>query len=298
MKTVNLPAYAKVNLYLDIVGRSGGYHMLDTIVSTIGLCDRVIVSERSDGEICVSVSKGLFSERASENDNAYKAAMLFKKTFSTRGANVTLRKKIPEGGGVGGSSADISATLKALAAVYGIKDDLKPLADSLGSDSGYLLSGGYARLRGRGDLVESLDIDKKLYMTIITAEGGVSTPRCFERYDENPSRPRPEMADKLLTALYGDFSEKETCYNALYAPACTINKQVEQAYNALKDLSPRAVSMSGSGSSVFAIFDTMELCLWAKNKLMKSFKRVFVTETLSREEIAREEAAALRLSSI
>lgn len=291
MKTVTVNGYAKLNLFLDVVGAKNGYHLLDTVVATVDVNDKLALSSRNDGKIALNCSRGLFVSRLSEDNNAYKAAKLFRETFNTPGVTVTLKKNIPVGSGMGGSSADIAAVLRGMAELYDVSDDLKPLADSLGSDSGYLLTGGFARLKGRGELVESLDCDVKLYAVVVTADGGVNTTECFRRFDGFTDSGTDKMADDLISALKrGDYTS-DMFYNALTFAACSINPEIGKVLDDVKSLSPRAVSMSGSGSSVFGIFDTPELVLWASSKLKKKYKNVFSVQTLSREELKKQQSS-------
>ena len=139
-------AYAKINLSLNVYQSENGYHALDSVVTTIDLYDTITVSKRKDDKMNV-VMRGIGEEFLyGENNNAYKAAKLFQQTFATKGADITVIKNIPISGGLGGSSADVAGVLKALKKLYAVEEDVKPLADKLGSDSGYLLTGGFARL--------------------------------------------------------------------------------------------------------------------------------------------------------
>lgn len=289
MKTVTAYGYAKVNLFLDIVGVKDGFHQLDTLVTTIDLKDKITLSARKDDLITVKERSGLYSVNLNKQDNnAYKSALSFTRAFSTCGVDITISKQIPIGSGLGGSSADISAVLLGMKKLYNIDADVKPLADDLGSDSGYLLTGGYARLNGKGDKVCNLDLKNKLYFVIIHASGGVNTKECFSLYDSFNVSQVENGVNNLITALEGGFYDKTHFYNALYKPATLINKNVQDAYNDLASLSPRAVCMSGSGSSVYAIFDTPEFCLWAKSKLKRKYPNIILAESLTQKEIAKE----------
>lgn len=289
MKTLHLKTYAKVNLFLDIVGVKDGFHLLDTVVASVNLYDEITLSKRKDDKIVLKTPVGLYSlGDETDNNNAYKAAKLFADTFKTGGVDITLKKNIPVGGGLGGSSADIAGVLSGMKKLYDIQESVKPLADSLGSDSGYMLSGGYARLTEKGNVVEQLDLDKKLYMVVIPAEGGVNTAECYKLSDGCGQKPVLNGSERLIEHLKNDKIVYEDFYNALYAPAVILNKNVKTAFDALNSLSPSAVSMSGSGSSVFAIFDTFELCMWAHSKIKYRFKNAFVTETLSFKELNKK----------
>lgn len=290
MKTVKIKAYAKVNLFLDIVGTDNGYHMLDTVVTTVSLFDTLTLSARKDKKILLKTVGGFYSHKvlsADEENNAYKAAAAFIEAFDTNGVDITLDKDIPIGSGMGGSSADIAAVLNGMESIYHTGGNLKEIADKLGSDSGYMLSGGYARLKGRGEQVENLDINKKLYFFVITADGGVNTTECYKRYDALDKQPVKATADGLIEQLKGASLDGTNFYNALYAPAVTLNENVKKAYEFIESLSPIATLMSGSGSSVYGVFDTIELCEWAQSKARYKFKKTFVLESLTQGEMKK-----------
>lgn len=285
MRTCRVKAYAKVNLFLDIVGTNNGYHDLDTVVVTVNVFDNVSVTRRKDDKIVLKTGGGLYFVCDNEDNNAYKAAKAFCDAFNTNGVDISISKNIPVGSGLGGSSADIAGVLKAMKKLYGIEEDIKPLADSLGSDSGYLLTGGYARLLGRGDKVEPLDIDKKLYILVAPSKGGCNTRECFKEYDSSPLSPVEGGADRLIENLKSNKVVGSDFYNALYPAACRVNDRILSVYELIASLSPSAAFMSGSGSSVCAIFETPELCYWALEKVRKLSRYAFVTETLSSGEL-------------
>ena len=288
MKTVRQRAYAKLNLFLDITGVENGYHILDTVVTTVNLFDTVTVTARRDKKIVLRSAGSLYSLNVlsdNESNNAYKAAKAFIDEFSVNGVDITLNKNIPVGGGMGGSSADIAAVINAMEKLYQTGGDIKALADSLGSDSGYMLTGGYARLKGRGEIVENLDIDKKLHFFVIQADGGVNTGECYKKFDETPRESVTATADGLISQLSGGTLDASNFYNALYSPAVSINPNVEKAYEFISGLCPTATLMTGSGSCVFGVFDTRELCEWAQSKAKYIFKNTFVLESLSSNEL-------------
>ena len=122
METVRVNAHAKINLTLDVVGAEGGYHALDSLVATVALRDRIAATRRRDGRIVLHMH-GMGCERIPPaRNNAVLAAEQFVAAFHTTGADISVYKKIPVGGGFGGSSADAAGVLRALAALYGIAD--------------------------------------------------------------------------------------------------------------------------------------------------------------------------------
>lgn len=287
MNTVKEKGYAKVNLFLDVLSKTEEFHEIDTVVASVNLFDTVTVSKRKDDKIILRTNDSYYS-LPKENNNAVKAAKLFQTTFNTKGVDIFLNKKIPVGGGLGGSSADISATLKAMKKLFDIKEDVKPLADLLGSDSGYMLSGGFARLKGRGEKVELLDFGNlKLHLLIAVPNEGVSAKDAYLTYDLSPLKKIENGAEKIVESLSLKRVLKDDFYNALYQSSCKINPQIMDVYRLIASLSPNAVVMSGSGSAVFGVFETKELCEWAKNKLKHEKLKLYVTETVTREEMSK-----------
>ena len=288
MNTASVNAQAKLNLTLDVLGAENGYHMLDSLVCTVDLSDRVVAKKRKDGLIAVTM-RGMGSESIPpEENNAQKAGEAFVSAFGTCGAEITVYKNIPIGGGLGGSSADAAGVLKAMARLYGIGDGqaLKSLADGLGSDTGYLLQGGFARLRGRGNLVEPLGEAPPLNVLLLLPAGGVSTAECYKKCDTYAkSQPHTERALEWLRTGNAEWAAK-LFYNDLYPAACALNPDVEKALFALREFSPWGASMTGSGSGVFAVFETRELCEWAKSRY-RGKCRAYVLKTTNMRERER-----------
>ena len=276
-------AYAKINLSLNVYESVGGYHDLDSIVTTIDLYDVITATKRRDDKIVVKM-RGIGEDVLSgSNNNAYKAAVLFKETFNTKGMDITVTKHIPLGGGLGGSSADVAGVLNALKKLYDVADDVKPLADRLGSDSGYLLTGGFARLGGRGEKVTKIDSEADFYVVLVYSGGGVNTAECFKLYDQMKTDKKPSDNQKLEEAIkVGDIKAiASEVGNDLSIPAQRLCEDVEKNLNAIKALSPLCASVSGSGATVFGIFETKELSLWACDKLLKQGYDAEVVKTFN-----------------
>lgn len=269
MNTVRVNAYAKLNLTLDITGTEGGYHTLDSLVTTIDLFDKVVVKKRKDKLINV-IMHGMGSESIEpEHNNACLAGEAFVERFQTFGAEITVYKNIPIGAGLGGSSADAAGVLNAMAKLYNITDAvaINSLADALGSDTGYLLTGGTARMTGRGDKVFPLSPIRNAWFLLICPRSGVSTKECYARYDELKlmGGNRTERAVELINGGNLEWAAK-LFGNDLYEAAASINPEVREAYFATKSFSPLGAGMTGSGSAAFAMFETRELAEWAKSR--------------------------------
>ena len=281
---VRIKACAKLNLTLSITGRQNGYHMLDSLVCSVDLSDLIVLKKRKDSLVTVEMH-GLGTELLPfEQNNAAKAAQKYIEFFGTSGADIKIYKNIPLGAGLGGSSADAAGVIRGMGNLYGVGSEvqLKELCDDLGSDTGYMLSGGYARLTGRGEVVTPFECKTRLNFLLLAPQSGVSTAECYARYDACPSI--LPTSDEALEALLNGDKEKlgKSLSNALYVPAKSINPDVEKAYSELLDFSPLGVNMTGSGSGVYALFETPEMCAWAKSRYRGKFKCIQLKTTTTR----------------
>ena len=285
MKSVKVKSYAKINLTLEIKGIEGGFHMLDSLVASVDLFDLILLKKRKDKQSTVRM-KGMASEEIpTEQNNAYKAALAFSKRFDCCGADITVYKNIPIGAGLGGSSADVVGVLNGMAKLYGIDDReaLGELADRLGSDTRYMLTGGFARMQGRGEKVFFFDTDLTLHFLLLCPETSVSAGGCYRRYDVLPKTLdlKENFTEECLAALQQNNQNGVGRYvmNDLFPAAASLNSDVLTAKEALTSFSPLAVEMTGSGSCVFALFETRELCEWAKSRYRGDF-RAYVVKTV------------------
>lgn len=248
---VKIPA--KINLTLDITGVKDGYHTLSSLVTSADIFDEVILHKREDDAVTLNFT-GKPAGVDAQSSLAHRAARLFMSEFSTAGADIEIKRNIPAGGGLGGSSADVAGVLLGMKKLYGVTRDMTALANSLGSDTAYMLGGGYAVLSGRGDKVTPLNgIKRKFYLLIITGSRGVSTGECYAEFDKSGKicRPHTEVAARLLY----EWDEKnffDTLKNDLFDSAAKLLPEIADNLAALKKFG--AASMTGSGSAVFGIY--------------------------------------------
>lgn len=284
MVKVTVKAYAKINIALNVCGSDGEYHNLDTFVTTVNKYDLITVTRRKDDKILVSfVGPYGFTPKFQEQTNAYKTAKMFMDCFKCVGVNIEVVRNIPTGSGMGGSSADVAGVLKAMKKLFNVTDSVFPLADKLGSDSTYLLKGGYARLLKRGEEVIPINCNKTLYFVVIYANAGVETKLCFNEFDRlNKSGIACDIKEVINAVRNGDFSVfKDKNNNALYDSARNLNGEIEENLNALKNLSPNYCGMTGSGSTVFCMYEELEMAKWACDKLKKQNKNAELLTTFN-----------------
>ncbi len=237
---ITLLAHAKVNLALKVVGRRGdGYHLLDSIVSEIGLADLVTVSARTDGEVVVDTSIGVI-----EGDTSYKMAKMLVNRYNLPGVDVYVQKNIPFGAGLGGSSADAAGVYRAMQVLFGFADCPNDVLATIGADVPFMVRGGAKRMQGIGERIEPIELPK-LQLAIIIADGRMTTQEVYRRIDEIDlaSPAIDDVLDRLNKGELGDY-----LFNDLEYGATDID--IASAKDILREAGYRMVAMTGSGNAV------------------------------------------------
>lgn len=274
MKKVKVKVPAKINLTLDVLGIDDkGYHMLSSLVSSIDLYDTVILKKRKDKKITLK-EKGLKSGCEIEKNNAFKTAKLYAEKYSSCGIDITLKKRIPVGGGLGGSSADISGVLKGLNSLNEKDNDLMPLASALGSDVAFMLNGGLAVIEGKGDTVKPIKKPLNLYMIILTEKESVSAKESYKQFDLD-SKTYEGCTAKALNKLYSDDLDEflSLIKNDLEPASKKLLSKIDKNLKLLYDIGAKKAVMTGSGSAVFGVFESKKKRDTAFKSLPKRIKK-------------------------
>lgn len=252
---IRFKAYAKLNLSLDITGKRGdGYHELDGIMQSISLCDTVEIEKTDDISVAMDVA-GIDMR----HNTAYKAALAFRQQTGCGGACIHIEKHIPSEAGLGGASADAAAVLCGLNKLYGTglgTEELCALGVTIGADVPFALTGGTARAKGVGERLTRIEPKIPLHFVIVKPHAGVSTAEAFKRYKKS----EPLHISTVEYALAkGDIALfLRYAGNALGMAALSIAPEIMTAANALMAAgAPRAL-MSGSGSTMFAPFGSLD----------------------------------------
>lgn len=192
---MKVKVYAKLNLTLAVGAKSGVFHDIDSVATSVDVFDEVEVVERSDGEIRL-----VGGPVAVEFDSAYRAAVLFQREFSTRGVNIVVKKGIPIAAGMGGSSADAAAVVYCMRQIFGIDDprSMHALCARLGSDVNFMLRGGLARMRGKGDDLEFATLGKPLYFALTAFDAQLCTAQVYDAFDALPKAQTEQRDNSAL----------------------------------------------------------------------------------------------------
>ena len=283
-----LPSYAKVNLLLRILGkREDGFHELFTVFQTVSLHDS-LTFEVSD---TLSLTTDLKYLRTDERNLIIRAARaLQQRSGINTGARIYLDKRIPSPGGLGGGSSNAAATLIGLKRLWEIDapwQELNNIAADIGSDVAFFLDGGTAIGTGRGEMIDPVEDIAEQCMLIVTPNVRVSTKAAFRRISTGTltkdasnrtlqvCRTEAESLDLRHSALINDFE----------ASVFSAYPEVKRVKDTLLDLGAVNAAMSGSGASVFAIFDKEETRQTALKALdHESTWRKFAVATISRSE--------------
>ena len=249
---MKLLARAKINWCLDILGlRSDGYHELDGVMQSIELHD-IVFMEKDDSVqvICPSIPDENIVERA--------ANFFFEQTGILGGAYISVEKKIPVQAGLGGGSADAAATLLGLDLLYqtNLSEQLREMSVCIGADVPFCMAGGIARAKGVGERLTKVEPARDFPLVLVKPKVGLSTAEVFQLYDRVGGS-GPDIG-RLLTGLAkGDIREiRKGLGNSLEKASKTVCPQIAEAYELLYDLGAKAVCMTGSGPTVFRVFDT------------------------------------------
>ncbi len=276
---VTVKAYAKINLMLDILSRlESGYHDLFMIMQSVSLCDRVTAEKTDEDGIKITCNKeGIPTD---ESNIAYKAAKSFLSYNNIRyaGINIHIEKNIPHAAGLAGGSADGAAVIVALDKLFGTslkEKDIIKIGQTVGADVPFCAIGGTMLAQYTGTVLSHLPELDLPYIIIVKPQQDVSTAAAYSAFDSAERVRHLDKSTMLKAVVSGD---KDIVY-----------KKVGNVFEQFIDVSDRVLikdimrkhgakcsCMSGSGPSVFGIFedkDSAEKCL---EELKKDYEQSYL----------------------
>ena len=249
-RLIGLPAPAKLNLFLHVIGRrADGKHLLESIFILIDLADELDFTLRDDGAI---VRTGDLECEAAK-DLCVRAAAALREAAgkSLAGAEIHVKKRIPAGAGMGGGSSDAATTLIALNRLWGLdlpREELARIGEALGADIPFFIRGKNAFVEGIGEIITPMDVPPAEY-AVLWPGRGVSTAKIFS----SPSLTRD--SESLKIAIFSDLLRNRwpelPGHNDLQKTAVGLEPAILQALDALAPFGE--ARMTGSGSAVFAL---------------------------------------------
>ena len=283
---MELHAHAKLNLSLDVLGkRPDGYHEMKMVMQSISLSDRLTLERRE--EPGVRVRSTLSFLPVGEKNLAAAAALRFYEALEREppGLVITLEKHIPVCAGMGGGSSDAAAVLRGLNQLEGSPFPPERLAEigaRVGSDVPYCVLGGTALAQGRGEILTILPPLPTCWAVVCKPEFSISTPELFARLDQCRIRCRPDTAGILAALESGDlYGVARRMYNVFedVLPPRQQNR-IAALKHTLIQYGALGVSMSGTGPTVFGLFDAPETARLAQQRLTQDCPETFLCQTV------------------
>jgi 4-diphosphocytidyl-2-C-methyl-D-erythritol kinase len=267
--SIQIRSYAKINWTLDVLfKREDGYHELRTIYQTISLHDLIRITETSGAiEIVCDDSR----VPCDETNLAHKAASQFRELAGTkRGARIEIEKRIPVAAGLGGGSSNAAMVLLGLSRLWNFQPeetDLAGIAARLGSDVPFFLIGGTVLGVGRGEEVYSIEQVECECLLLVNPGFAVSTAEAYGRLSRLTSARSAAMMPFTFFAAKGIRELSLAVTNDLEEVVLAAHPEIAEVKHRLLSLGARQALMSGSGATVFGVFENMEMSRRAQSEM-------------------------------
>lgn len=282
---IKVNAYAKINLLLDIVAtRTDGYHDLFMIMQSIGLHDTVTVTQNKSKKITITCN--IDDIPLDEKNIAHKAARAFFDAVNVKntGINIDIVKRIPHAAGLAGGSADGAGVLVALNELFKTEltaDQLCEIGVKIGADVPFCIKGGTLLAQGIGDVLNKVKPLRKCYILIAKPDCGVNTGYAYKQFDEVGKVHTPDKLGMLCAMQSRDLEDISRRMENVFEQFIEVPNKVE-IKEIMRENGAMGVCMSGSGPTVFGIFESKENAEKAGEMLKGLAKDIAVTTPVSK----------------
>lgn len=289
MKIVKVRAHGKINLALDVLRkREDGYHEVRMIMQSVGIYDRVEIrhmGKSRTGKYQIEIETNLRFLPNNENNLAYKAAAILMEEFGIDAhVVINIKKMIPVAAGMAGGSADCAAVLKGINQMFNLGlslEDLKVRGVKLGADIPYCLMGGTALSEGIGEILTPLSPMPSCYIVLAKPHVNVSTKFVYTNLKANELPYHPDIDGMIESINNNDlYGMAERLGNVLETVTEKEYPVINQIKNKMKELGAINSIMSGSGPTVFGIFDDLEKAkeTYTYLKASEYCRQVYITD--------------------
>jgi len=285
MNSVTLDAHAKINLYLDVLGkRRDGYHNISTLFQKIGLCDRIRVAVAKKG---ISLHSKCLHIPNSRSNIAYKAARLMLEEFGLKsGIDISITKRIPVAAGLGGGSSDAACVMMAIKRLFRLKIPYKKLislASEIGADVPFFVSGYNCAIgRGIGDRLQQVDHRRLFHILLLIPRVRIYTKTIYRKISLPLTKQTTNvnMIARILSDSRSGAKIAKSLFNRLEDIVLPIYPVVREG-KALLSLYAEKAIVSGSGPTIFALFNDRKEAMGAKKRLRRDERwQLFLTKTV------------------
>ena len=283
LEQITIAAPAKINLSLDITGKlENGYHALDTIMQTISIEDKITLAKtgRQISVLCdhpqVPQGNGNICHKAAE--------AFFEKTALEGGVIITIDKNIPVAAGLAGGSSDAAAVIKGLNLLYGTgltQREMCEIGLKCGADVPYCIVAGTCRAKGIGEKLTKLPSFAGVYIVLVVPDFFVSTAWAYKNYDLNKTDEKPRT-EELISYIRGrDIKNTaERMANVLESITAKKHPEIQEIKNDIKKSGACGSAMSGSGPSVFGLFENAEEARIPFSVIRENYNRSYLAFTV------------------
>ncbi len=283
MTTLFEPAYAKLNLTLDVLGkRDDGYHDLQSVMQTISLRDDIEIDIGTGKPWCLHCSDEDIP--CDETNLAWKAAKVFFDALKLEpnGIEIRITKRIPSQAGLGGGSADAAAVLRALNRHYDSPLSILALAELgslVGSDVPFCVICGTAMVEGRGERLRKLPDMPDCVFVVCKPAFSVSTPELYRKLDQTVIVHHPNNMAMESALLSGDLTKvAQEVYNVFDSVVTADHLELNYIKSIYNSYGSLAQQMTGSGSAVFAIMPSFEYAAVVCAMLKENYPQVYIAK--------------------
>lgn len=277
---LTIKAPAKINIFLDILKKlDNGYHSLFMIMQSVELCDTVKLSKASKGIKIICDTEGVPTD---SKNTAYKAAeRFFEYTGIQSGTKIEITKEIPHEAGLAGGSADAAAVIKGLDKIFNTDLSQRKMCEiglEVGSDVPFCIVGGTCLVQSTGGVLSPLKPLKKCSVVLVKPDRGVSTAKAYADADTVHIY-HPDCVKMLGSCEAGDFTNICRYAENVFEQVVEVPERIE--IKRIMRLHGAALTqMSGSGPTVFGLFENESDAAATVAELGSKFGKVFLTETL------------------
>jgi len=281
MNKIEVKAYGKVNLSLDITGKkANGYHEVEMIMQQISLYDLVTIKKTQKA---IELTTSCVYIPSDHRNIAYQVAEALMNKFSLDGGlSIHIDKKIPVAAGLAGGSADAAAVIEGINILYDLKmtrEAMQEFALPFGADIPFCLAGGTAIARGIGEELEVIEGLDGVWLVLTKPNVGVSTESVYKQLqlDKVIKHPNTQVIkNHLQTGKIKEMSLE--MYNVLEEITAKNYPVIHKLEGKLKSFGAMAAMMSGSGPTVFAVFKNYKSALNAYKNMKKTEREVFLVQ--------------------
>ena len=284
MSSIELKSRAKINLSIDVLGkREDGYHLVEMIMQTIDLYDIIKIKEIEIDEI--NINSNSSDIPLNENNIVYKAAKVLKDQFNIKnGVEIFIEKNIPVAAGMAGGSSNAAAVLVGLNKLWKLNLSevrLQEIGLKLGADVPFCISGNAALAQGIGEeLTYIKGLSKDTVILVCKPNLFVSTKEVYEGLDLQNIKNRTNNKFLIECLKKGNIKLLATnMVNVLETVTSKMHEEIKDIEKVMLENNALGSMMSGSGPTVFGLFDKEEGALSAKGELLKKYNQVYVVRS-------------------